>query len=159
MDFFQKDALFHLHFYLAFTTLSKLWNNTGYGRECKHKWTNHLFYVDELKLYARSYEELEGILRLTISVMIYSWHLGLDEWANATFKWRNLISRENIFLCGYCDEGTRPGRCMNIPGCKWSWWEAAFKNKSKTNEECLTKFQQWDLISILQLYKIRYCNS
>lgn len=40
---------------------------------------NHLFYMDELKLYARNYEELEVILRLkNISNDIFM-AFGLDE--------------------------------------------------------------------------------
>jgi hypothetical protein len=54
---FQGDSLSPLWFCLALNPLSKLLNNTKMGFDLKHghrekQTVNHLFYMDDLKLYA-----------------------------------------------------------------------------------------------------------
>lgn len=65
---FQGDSLSPLWFCLALTPLSNMLNNTGLGysfsREQNQK-VSHLLYMDDLKLYASSSDELQRLLRTT----------------------------------------------------------------------------------------------
>ena len=60
---------------------------------------NHLFYMDDLKLYAQNDGELEGLLK---TVKAFSddigMEFGLDKCAKATFKRGKLVTSENIEL-------------------------------------------------------------
>ena len=59
---FQGDSLSPLLFCMALIPLSQLLNSTGYGYKIMEKKINHLFYMDDLKLYAQNDGELEGLL-------------------------------------------------------------------------------------------------
>jgi hypothetical protein len=64
---FQGDALSSLWFCLAVNPLSNLLNDTQYGYKLKSKNTdqhtiNHLFYTDDLKVYAQTPRQLKYIL-------------------------------------------------------------------------------------------------
>ena len=60
---------------------------------------NHLFYMDDLKLYAQNDGELEGLLK-TVKAFIddIGMEFGLDKCAKATFKRGKLVTSENIEL-------------------------------------------------------------
>ena len=60
---FQGD-LSSPFFCLAPILLSAVLKKAKYGYKIKDKTINHLFYIDDLKLYGRNDEELEGLLFL-----------------------------------------------------------------------------------------------
>ena len=61
-------------------------NNTKYGYEIYEKTINHLFYMDDLKLYAKNDKELES-LHSTVKQFSddIGMEFGLDKRAKATF--------------------------------------------------------------------------
>ena len=59
---FQGDSLSPFLFCLSLAPLSNMLNNTKCGYEIYRKKVNHLFYVDDLKLFARNDGQLEGLL-------------------------------------------------------------------------------------------------
>ena len=88
-----------LLFCLALVPLSYELNNTGYGYNIYEEKINHLFYVDDLKLYGKNDYVLEGLLR---TVKTFSdgigMTLGLDKCAKATFIRGKLKSTSSIVL-------------------------------------------------------------
>ena len=61
---FQGDSLSPLLFCLCLTPLSSELNNTKSGYKMYDRSINHLFYMDDLKLFARNDRELEGLLAI-----------------------------------------------------------------------------------------------
>ena len=61
---FQGDSLSPLLFCISLIPLSLELNSSGYGYKVKTAWITHLFYMDDLKLYAKDDNELEGLLRI-----------------------------------------------------------------------------------------------
>ena len=59
---FQGDSLSPLLFCLAHIPLSQLLNDTGYGYRIENRKINHLFYMDDLKIYAKDDTELQKLL-------------------------------------------------------------------------------------------------
>ena len=59
---FQGDSLSPLLFCLALTTLSYKLNDKRYGYKIGEQKTNHLFYMDDLKLSGKNDKELDGLL-------------------------------------------------------------------------------------------------
>ena len=59
---FQGDSLSPLLFCLALTTLSYKLNDKRYGYKIGEQKTNHLFYMDDLKLCGKNDKELDGLL-------------------------------------------------------------------------------------------------
>ena len=100
---FQGDSLSPLLFCLALIPLSKILNDTGYGYKINNQKISHLFYMDDLKLYAHNDGELEGLLK---TVKAFSddikMEFGLDKCAKATFTKGKLRKSENVVL----DENT-----------------------------------------------------
>ena len=96
---FRVDSLSPLLFYLALTPLSYELNDTGYGYKIGEKKINHLFYMDNLKLYAKNGKELDGLL---CSVKKFSddtgMKFGLDKCAKASFIKGRLTSTSEIKL-------------------------------------------------------------
>ena len=96
---FQGDSLSPLIFCLALAPLSNLLNNTGMGYNVYNERVNHLFYMDDLKLYAKNDEQLEGLLQI---VKMFSddinMQFGLDKCAKATFKRGKLMKTSSIEL-------------------------------------------------------------
>ena len=84
---FQGDSLSPLLFCLSVIPLSKELNPTGCGYNIQKKNINHLFYMDDLKLFAKDDNDLEGLLQ---TVKKFSddigMSFGLDKCAKATFK-------------------------------------------------------------------------
>ena len=96
---FQGDSFSPLLFCLALVPLSHLINNTGYGYKMNSRRINHLFYMDDLKLYARDDRELEGLLQTVKSFSDdIGMEVGLDKCAKATFKRGKMINSSHIML-------------------------------------------------------------
>ena len=83
---FQGDSLSSLLFCLALIPLSNELNNMGYGYKIFDQTINHLFYMDDLKLFAKNDQDLEGLLN---TVKEFSndigMEFGLDKCAKASF--------------------------------------------------------------------------
>ena len=96
---FQGDSLSPLLFCLALIPLSQLLNDTGYGYRIENRKINHLFYMDDLKIYAKDDTELEKLLH---TVQTFSdeigMEFGLDKCAKATFKHGKMVKSTNIVL-------------------------------------------------------------
>ena len=60
---FQGDSLTPLLFCLTLIPLSKELNETGYGYSIQKRSVNHLFYMEDLKLFAKDDNDLEGLLQ------------------------------------------------------------------------------------------------
>ena len=96
---FQGDLLSPLLFCIALAPLSILINKSGYGFKINSMVISNLFYMDDLKTFAKSDEEQQRILAI---VKAFSddikLEFGLDKYAKATFKKGKLASTENIHL-------------------------------------------------------------
>ena len=96
---FQGDSLSPLLFCISLIPLSIELNNAGYGYQIMGKSINHLFYMDDLKLFARNDSELTGLLD---TVKHFSddigMQFGLDKCAKATFTKGKIVKAENIIL-------------------------------------------------------------
>ena len=83
---FQGNSVSPLLFCLSLIPLTNELNNTKYGYEIYEKKINHLFYMDDLKLYAKNDKELECLLS---TVKQFSddigMEFGLDKCLKATF--------------------------------------------------------------------------
>ncbi|XP_042889217.1 uncharacterized protein LOC122264411 [Penaeus japonicus] len=83
---FQGDSLSPLLFCISLIPLSNELNNTGAGYNIFQKVLNHLFYMDDLKLFAKNDQQLEGLLT---TVKEFSndicMDFGLDKCAKASF--------------------------------------------------------------------------
>ena len=96
---FQGDSLSPLLFCLALAPLSSLLNESSYGYEIYGQKVTHLFYMDDLKTYARDDEHQTGLLKIvkTFSDDIQM-EFGLDKCAKVTFKRGRLTETTNIEL-------------------------------------------------------------
>ena len=96
---FQGDSFSPLLFCLALAPLSNLLNNSGYGYEFTKGKVSHLFYMDDLKTFAKDDNQQIGLLS---TVKTFSddikMEFGLDKCAKATFKRGKLCSTSNIVL-------------------------------------------------------------
>ena len=96
---FQGDSLSPLLFCISLIPLSLELNSSGYGYKVKTAWITHLFYMDDLKLYAKDDNELEGLLRI---VKGFSDDIGMEselsKCAKATFKRGKLESSDHVWL-------------------------------------------------------------
>ena len=97
---FQDDSLSPLLFTMSLNPLSQELQKTRYGYQLDEQTKiNHLFYVDDLKLYETSDKQLTG---LTTTVKNISEDIrikfGLDRCAKASFKTGKKVSVEGIPL-------------------------------------------------------------
>ena len=96
---FQGDSLSPLLFCLALIPLSHMLNKTEYGYNVLDGSVNHLFYMDDLKLYGKDDNQIEGLLG---TVKIFSddigMEFGLDKCAKVTFKKGRLVKTNSINL-------------------------------------------------------------
>ena len=84
---YQGDSLSPLLFCLALAPLSSLLNKSGYGYDTSHGKISHLFYLDDLKTYAKNDNEQTGLLKTIKSFSDdIGMEFGLDKCAKATFK-------------------------------------------------------------------------
>ena len=97
---FQGDSLSPLLFVMSLNSISieLLKTNWGYHLD-NHCTINHLFYVDDLKLYGTSDSQLTGLINMVKMVSDdIKMELGLDKCAKVTFKRSKKVSSENIPL-------------------------------------------------------------
>ena len=97
---FQGDSLSALLFTMSLDPLSRELQKTGYGYQLdKQTKINHLFYVDDLKLYGTSDSQLNGLISTVKKVSDdIQMEFGLDKCAKATFKRGKKVSAEGILL-------------------------------------------------------------
>ncbi|XP_078348127.1 uncharacterized protein LOC144633190 isoform X1 [Oculina patagonica] len=96
---FQGDSLSPLLFCLALAPLSSLIKASTYGYEVQGKTISHLFYMDDLKTYAKSDSQQTGLLNIvkTFSDDI-KMEFGLDKCAKAAFKGGKLTETFDLQL-------------------------------------------------------------
>ena len=94
-----SDSLSPLLFCLALTALSYKLNDTGYGYKIREEKINHLFYMNDLKLYGKINKELD---RLLCTVKKFSDDIGIefgfDKCAKVTLNRGRLTSTREIKL-------------------------------------------------------------
>ena len=96
---YQGASLSPLIFCLALAPLSSLLNKSDYGYNTPHGKISHLFYMDDLKTYAKNDDEQTGLLRTIKSFSDdIGMEFGLDNCAKATFKRGRLAHSSNIEL-------------------------------------------------------------
>ena len=96
---FQGDSLSPLLCCMAIIPLSSELNNTDYGYKIFETKVNHLFYMDDLKLFARNDYELEGLLTTAKGFSNdIGMEFGLDKCAKASFLRGVLKKTANISL-------------------------------------------------------------
>jgi hypothetical protein len=73
--------------------------NTGYEEHTTKTKISHLLYMDDLKLIAKSEEELQRQIR-TVKTFSDDIHMefGLEQCANITLKGEKLISSQNLVI-------------------------------------------------------------
>ena len=96
---FQGDSLSPRLFCISLITLSIQLDNAGCGYQIISKSINHLFYMDDLKLFARNDNELTGLLD-TVKKFNHNigMQFGLDKCAKVTFIKGKIVKAENITL-------------------------------------------------------------
>ena len=97
---FQGDSLSPLLFIVALIPLSTILNNTNKGYKIKcNQILNHLLYMDDLKLYAKTERESESLLH---TVRIFSEDIsmtfGIEKCAKISVKRGKVVRREGIKL-------------------------------------------------------------
>ena len=97
---FQGDSLSPLLFTMSLNPLSQELQNTGYGYQLDEQTKiNHLFYVDDLKLYGTSDKQLTGLINTVKNVSDdIKMEFGLDKCPKASFKRGKKDSAEGIPL-------------------------------------------------------------
>ena len=97
---FQGDSISPLLFTMSLNPLSQELQKIGYGYQLdKQTKINHLFYVDDLKLYGTSDNQLNGLISTVKKVSDdIQMEFGLDKCAKATFKRGKKVSAEGILL-------------------------------------------------------------
>ena len=97
---FQGDSLSPLLFTMSLNPLSWKLQKIGYGYQLDTQTKiNHLFYVDDLKLYGTSDSQLNGLISTVKKVSDdIQMEFGLDKCAKATFKRGKKVSAEGILL-------------------------------------------------------------
>ena len=96
---FQGDSLSPLFFCISLIPLSLELNSLGYGYKIRTEWITHLFYMDDLKLYAKDDNELEGLLRIVKGFSDdIGMEFGLSKCAKANFKRDKLEKSDHVRL-------------------------------------------------------------
>ena len=97
---FKGDSLSPLLFTMSLNPLSIELNKTKYGYQLdKQTKINHLFYVDDLKLYGTNDNQLAGVINTVKHVSDDTkMEFGLDKCAKATFKRGKKVKAEGIQL-------------------------------------------------------------
>jgi len=84
---------------MALIPLSNELNNTGYGYKIFDRILSHLFYMDDLKFFAKNDQDLEGLL---CTIKEFSDDIGMDfgfdKCAKATFVRGKLYKKSSITL-------------------------------------------------------------
>ena len=99
-EIFQGVSLSPLLFIMSLNPLSKELQKTGYEYQLDEQTKiNHLFYVDDLKLYGTSDKQLTGLINMVKNVSDdIKMEFGLDKCAKASFKRGKKVSAEGIPL-------------------------------------------------------------
>ena len=99
-EIFQGDSLSPLLFTMSLNHLSQECQKTGYEYQLDEQTKiNHLFYVDDLKLYGTSDKQLTGFINMVKNVSDdIKMEFGLDRCAKASFKRGKKVSAEGIPL-------------------------------------------------------------
>lgn len=97
---FQGDSLSPLWFCLALNILSRMLNRSAYAYSINDQAKlTHLFYMDDLKLYARGRKQLEGLLELVRKFSEdIGMSFGLEKCATVNVKRGKMSEEENIVL-------------------------------------------------------------
>ena len=97
---FQGDSLSPLLFTMSLNPLSIELNKTKYGYQLdKQAKINHLFYVDDLKLYGTNDNQLAGLINTVKHISDDTKiEFGLDKCTKATFKRGKKVQAEDIQL-------------------------------------------------------------
>ena len=97
---FEGDSLSPLLFSMSLNPLSIELNETKYGYQLdKQTKINHLFYVDDLKLYGTNDNQLAGLINTVKHISVDTkMEFGLDKCAKATFKRGKKVQAEGIQL-------------------------------------------------------------
>ena len=97
---FQGDSLSSLLFTMSLNPLIQELQKTGYGYKLDEQTKiNHLFYVDDLKLYGTSDNHLIGLINTVTNVSDdIKMEFGLDKCAMASFRRVNKVAGEGIPL-------------------------------------------------------------
>ena len=96
----QGDSLSSLLFTMSLNSLSQELQKTGYGYQLDEQTKiNHLFYVDDMKLYGTSDKQLTGLINTVKNVSDdIKMEFGLDKCEKASFKRGKKVSAEGIPL-------------------------------------------------------------
>ena len=100
---FQGGSLSSFPFCLSLVSLSYKLNETRYGYYIYELWINHLFLMNNLKVYGKNDKELEGLLTtVKISSNDIEMEIGLHKCSKATSTGRSLTLTSDMKL----DEST-----------------------------------------------------
>ncbi|XP_044766265.1 uncharacterized protein LOC123322386 [Coccinella septempunctata] len=141
---FQGDGLSPPWFCLALNALSGMLNRSAYGYAVDERTKiTHLFYMDDLKLYARGRAQLEGELEM---VRMFSadigMNLGLEKCATIIVRRGKLSEEENVRL----KDGKEINNLTNEDKYKYLGIQQTFEirhkeNKDHTKEELLRRIR------------------
>ena len=95
---FQGDSLSPILFCIALAPLSALINKSGYGFKLNSMVISHLFYMDDLKTFAKNDEQQRILTIVKDFSEDIKMEFGLEKCAKAIFKAGKLTSSENISL-------------------------------------------------------------
>ena len=96
---FQGDSLSPLLFCLALVPISSELKSTTYGYKIQNKTVSHLLYMDDLKLYGKNDEQLQGLVETVKRISDdIGMDFGLDKCVKVTFKRGKIVSTSNIHL-------------------------------------------------------------
>ena len=96
---FPGDSLSLLLFCLALIPFSNELNNTGYGHKIFDRTINHLFYMDDLKRFAKNDQDLKGLLNTVKEFRNdIGMEFGLDKCGKASFVRGKLQETSSINL-------------------------------------------------------------
>ena len=95
----NKDSVSPILFCVTLIPLSKLLKNTGYSYEIYDNIINHLFYLDDLKLFAKNDQQRQGLLN-TVKQFSYDIRKKFrqDKCAKAAFFRGKLLKAKDITL-------------------------------------------------------------
>uniref|UniRef100_H3AR80 Reverse transcriptase domain-containing protein n=1 Tax=Latimeria chalumnae TaxID=7897 RepID=H3AR80_LATCH len=141
---FQGDSLSPLWFCLALNPLSKMLRNSGYGYSLGRRPTvlvSHLFYMDDLKLYAKNSDQLQGMLELlssfSKSIMM---EIGVDKCTVLHAKRGKLERHDSIQLLNRAEiQELEPEKCYKYLGMQ----QLININTMQIKEAATATFKKW----------------
>ena len=94
----QGDSISPLLLCHVLAPLSKLLNNTRYGYKPQNGKLNHLFFMDDLKTFAKDNQQMNLLTIVKTFSDDIKMEFGLDKCAKATFKRGRLTKTTNLHL-------------------------------------------------------------